>query len=41
MRLNDSELKSVAGGISIWAVLGTIAGLIFWIRSNRWLYKTS
>ncbi len=29
MRLNDSELKNVAGGISIWAVLGTIAGLIF------------
>lgn len=31
MKLNNSELKNVVGGISVWAVLGTIAGFIFGI----------
>ena len=29
MRLTDYELKQINGGISVWAVLGVLAGLIF------------
>lgn len=29
MKLNDNELKQINGGVSIWAVIGAIAGLIF------------
>ena len=27
--LNVNELKSIVGGISVWGVIGIIAGLIF------------
>ncbi len=29
MKLNDKELKQITGGVSVWAVIGAIAGLIF------------
>jgi lactobin A/cerein 7B family class IIb bacteriocin len=29
MRLSNSELCNVTGGISVWAALGIVAGLIF------------
>ena len=29
MKLTNKELKQITGGASIWAVIGTIAGLIF------------
>ena len=29
MKLNNNELKNITGGVSVWAVLGVIAGLIF------------
>ena len=29
MKLNNKELKAVTGGASIWAIIGTIAGIVF------------
>lgn len=29
MRLNDRELKQITGGVSVWAIIGAVAGLIF------------
>mgnify|MGYP004618449677 CR=1 FL=1 len=29
MRLNEKELKQIKGGISAWAIVAGIAGLIF------------
>lgn len=29
MKLNNKELKEITGGASVWAVLGTIAAIIF------------
>ena len=29
MKLNDYELKQINGGISVWAILGILAGLVF------------
>ena len=29
MRLNNSELKQVTGGVSFWAIVAGIAGFIF------------
>lgn len=29
MKLSNNELKNITGGASIWAIIGTIAGLIF------------
>lgn len=29
MKLNDKELKQITGGVSVWVVIGAIAGLIF------------
>ena len=29
MRLNNNQLKEISGGISVWGVLGIVAGLIF------------
>ncbi len=29
MKLNDKQLKQVKGGVSAWAVIGALAGLIF------------
>ena len=29
MKLSNKELKSVVGGVSVWAILGAIAGVIF------------
>ena len=29
MKLTNKELKEITGGASIWAIIGTIAGLIF------------
>ena len=29
MKLSNNELKNISGGVSIWAVLGIISGLIF------------
>ena len=29
MKLNDRELKQITGGVSVWAVVGAIAALIF------------
>ena len=31
MKLNDYELKQISGGISVWGVVGILAGLIFGI----------
>ena len=29
MKLNNRELEQIAGGVSVWAVIGALAGLIF------------
>ena len=39
MRLNDYELKQISGGISVWAVLGILAGLIFGVGAVDGLIK--
>ena len=31
MKLNEKELKMIKGGVSAWAILGIVAGLIFGI----------
>lgn len=31
MKLNNEELKQISGGISVWAILGALAGLVFGI----------
>lgn len=31
MKLSNKELQNITGGISVWAVLGIIAGAIFGI----------
>lgn len=31
MRLNDNELKKIAGGVSVWAIIGSVAAFIFGI----------
>lgn len=31
MKLNDNELKEIEGGVSVWAVIGAVAALIFGI----------
>ena len=31
MKLSDKELKNIEGGVSLWAILGGIAGIIFGI----------
>jgi len=31
MKLNDKELKQITGGVSVWAILGIVAGLVFGI----------
>ena len=29
MKLSSGELKKITGGVSVWAVLGIVSGLIF------------
>ena len=29
MKLSSNELKKINGGVSVWAVIGIISGLIF------------
>ncbi len=29
MKLSNTELKQISGGVSVWVVVGAIAGLIF------------
>ena len=31
MELKKNELKKISGGVSIWAIIGALAGLIFGI----------
>ena len=30
-KINEKELKSIKGGLSIWAILGIAAGVVFGI----------